>query len=167
MHALVPELGSLILRTASAANGSAAGGPRRRTPTLRPAPAVDRSTPQLLEVSHDGLPYPNWTPKFAWRHTGQRSDSVGGRSAHTVYYTNKRGARIGYTIVSGDALEVPSDAATSTVEGTLIRDYVDDGRRVVTWERDGRTCVLAGPATVDRRVMLDLAGWKGKGSVPS
>jgi hypothetical protein len=130
-----------------------------------PAPALDRSTPQLLAVSHEGLPYPNWTPKFAWRHTGQRGDSVDGRAAHTVYYTNKKGARIGYTIVSGDALSVPADATTSTVEGTVIRDYVSDGRRIVTWERDGRTCVLAGPASVDRQVMLDLAGWKGKGAV--
>jgi hypothetical protein len=131
-----------------------------------PAPAVDRDAPQLLEVSHDGLAYPNWTAKFAWRQAGERSDSLEGRSTRTVYYTNKKGATIGYTIVSGDALDVPSDAATSTVEGTVLRDYVDDGRRIVTWEREGHTCVLAGPASVDRQVMLDLAGWKGKGAVP-
>ncbi len=64
------------------------------------------------------------------------------------------------------ALDVPDDAARSTVEGTLVRDYVDGGRRVVTWERDGHTCVLTGPTRVKRQVMLDLAGWKGKGAVP-
>jgi len=137
-----------------------------RAPTAPAAPPVDPKAPQLLAVSASGLPYPNWTKKFGWRATGARADELDGRATETVYYTNAEGTRIGYTIVSGDALDVPDGAARSTIEGTLVRDYVEGDRRIVAWERHGHTCVLAGPTRVKRQVMLNLAGWKGKGAVP-
>ena len=40
----------------------------------------------------------------------------------------------------------------------------DGDRTVVTWLRDGHTCVLSGSG-VPRRTMLELAAWKGDGAV--
>ena len=39
------------------------------------------------------------------------------------------------------------------------------GRTVVTWERNGHTCVLSS-TDVPRDTLLDLAGWHGKGELP-
>jgi hypothetical protein len=49
-----------------------------------------------------------------------------------------------------------------------VQFYVveDKGRRVVTWERDGHTCVLSAPLAVPEQKLLDLAAWKGDGKVP-
>ena len=124
-----------------------------RAPT-DPAPSVDARTPQLLSVSHAGLAYPNWEPKFGWRAVGVRRDSLDGRDAATVYYRNEAGRQVGYTIVAGEPLD-----------GTGGADYVSGGRRVVTFERGGHTCVLTAPLAVRREVLLDLAGWRGKGAV--
>ena len=60
----------------------------------------------------------------------------------------KDGVRIGYTIIDGPALE-----------GTGGRDVVTDGRRVVTFERNGHTCVVSAPLAVKRDVLLKLAAW--------
>jgi hypothetical protein len=35
---------------------------------------------------------------------------------------------------------------------------------VVTWRRQGHTCVLSGTG-VDRDTLLELAAWKGQGAV--
>ena len=40
-----------------------------------------------------------------------------------------------------------------------------DGRHVVTWLRGGRTCVLSGTA-LPRAVLVKLAAWNGKGTIP-
>ena len=42
----------------------------------------------------------------------------------------------------------------------------DHGRRIVTWTRDGHTCVLSAPLSVPEQKLLELASWKGKGGVP-
>jgi hypothetical protein len=42
----------------------------------------------------------------------------------------------------------------------------DKGRRVVTWERNGHTCVLSAPLAVPEQKLLDLAAWQGGGNVP-
>ena len=42
--------------------------------------------------------------------------------------------------------------------------FSNDGRLVATWERDGRTCVLAGAGVPDDKIAA-LAGWTGLGAV--
>jgi hypothetical protein len=75
------------------------------------------------------------------------------------------GKRIAYTIVSGDGIAAPSDASTTNRNGVTLHALADRGRRVVTWWRDGRTCVLSASNVGDRE-LLKLASWKGDGAVP-
>jgi hypothetical protein len=134
--------------------------------TVRPAvgPAPGAASPTLLARDVDGVSFPNWTKKFEWNATGVRADRFSGRDTTTVFY-EKAGKRIGYTIVAGEALEVPSDARVVRREGTAVRLFTQDGREVATWERRGLTCILSGPG-VDGKTLAKLAAWKGKGSVP-
>jgi hypothetical protein len=131
-------------------------------PSSGPPPRPGR--PDLLAVSAFGLPLPDWAEKFGWRATGLRRDEIDGRHAVTVFY-EKDGRRIGYTVVSGERIDPPDDAASAAREGTPLRYFDDDGRLIVTWERDGFTCILSGRG-VARDVMLDLAGWRAQGKLP-
>jgi len=93
-----------------------------------------------------------------------RSDGLADRDARTVLYEHD-GKRIAYTIVSGDGIAAPSDASTMKRDGVTLHAFGDRGRRVVTWWRNGRTCVLSG-SDVGGRDLLKLAAWKGDGAVP-
>ena len=128
------------------------------------ASGVDPAHPTLLSRSAAGVPYPNLRAKFGWTDIGARSDRLKGRDATTVYY-RKAGRQIAYTIVSGKPLFVPGGGGAAVVEGTTITSLRVGGRRVATWTRGGRTCVLSGTG-VDQAVLNKLAGWKGKGTVP-
>lgn len=148
-----------------------AGGPSLATaagyavrPATGVAPPPQPGEPKLLARAVGGVPFPNWVEKFGWRATGARTDTLSGRRVVTVFY-EKQGHRLGYTIVDGDALRVPGDAAPAVREGTELRTFAANGRLVVTWLRGGHTCVLSGPG-VGRAVLLKLAAWKGKGAVP-
>jgi hypothetical protein len=128
------------------------------------APPPQPSGPALLARAVDGVPYPNWARKFGWMATGRRVDRLEGRTLTTVLYA-KHGRRIGYTIVAGKPLKEPARAARVLRQGTELRLLEADGRRVVTWERRGRTCILSG-ADVDAATLTKLAAWKGRGRVP-
>ncbi len=131
-------------------------------PAMAPAPAP--GAPKLLDASAFGLPFPDWAKNFGWEPSGRRVDEIDGRRAVTVFY-EKDGREIAYTIVSGEALPVPEPSAAATREGTPLRYVSLDGRTLVTWERDGRTCILSGDGVAATK-LLDLAGWKGLGAVP-
>ena len=73
--------------------------------------------------------------------------------------------RIAYTVVEGEALAQPDDATRATREGTVLRALKAGGREVVTWRRNGQTCVLSSK-DVSREELLTLAAWKGMGAVP-
>src|SRR5919106_610800 len=77
---------------------------------------------------------------------------------------NGAGRPIGYTILSGDPIDPPDEASTANREGVTLRGLSADGRVIVTWPRDGHTCVLSG-TDVDAATLLDLAAWNGKGAV--
>jgi hypothetical protein len=126
--------------------------------------AVEPSNPKLLAASVEGVPFPNWSNQFGWRQVGTRSDRLGDRDARTVLYEHG-GKRIAYTIVSGDGIAAPSDASTTERNGVTFHALGDRGRRVVTWWRDGRTCVLSASGVGDHE-LLKLASWKGDGAVP-
>ena len=127
-------------------------------------PAPEPGQPKLLDASAFGLPFPDWAEKFGWEASGRRVDEIDGRRAVTVFY-EKAGREIAYTIVSGDALPAPEPSAAARREGTPLRYVKLDSRTLVTWERDGRTCILSG-SDVPATTLLNLAGWKGLGAVP-
>jgi hypothetical protein len=135
-----------------------------RGPVL-PAPAEDEANKALLKSSIEGVPFPYWG-ELKWESSGARDDKIEGRDARTVYYDNPKGVRAAYTILGGDAIDPPSDAAKRTDKGVQLYVVEDKGRRVVTWERDGHTCVLSAPLAISEQKLLDLAAWKGGGKVP-
>jgi hypothetical protein len=53
-----------------------------------------------------------------------------------------------------------------TDNGIELWVTTDNGRRVVTWKRGGRSCVMSAPLAIPEQKLLDLASWKGKGGVP-
>jgi hypothetical protein len=126
------------------------------------APAVDQTTPSKLDTSVDGEVYfPNWsTTRFRSPATGARTDTINGRNAVTVYY-RWRDDQIAYTIVGAPALKTPSAQAT-TLKGVDLRTFMNDGRTVVTWQRDGHTCVLSAKG-VPAQVLQHLAAWEAPG----
>jgi anti-sigma factor RsiW len=129
----------------------------------QPAPVSVAGTPQLLREKVDDVPFPNYAAKFGWKPVGARADDPSGRDATTVFY--RKGDRsIAYTIVSGDALDPPSDARTTTRAGVKYRTFRAGGRNAVTWERDGQTCVLSGDAPSSE--LVALADWRGQGAIP-
>jgi hypothetical protein len=132
-------------------------------PAEGPAPRPEPGQPALLEARAEGLAYPNWAREFGWRAAGRRVDEVDGRRAVTVFYV-KEGRRIGYTILSGDQLDPPDEARRAVRDGTTFRGLASDGRLIVTWPRQGHTCVLSGEG-VDAATLIDLAAWSGMGAV--
>ena len=125
---------------------------------------VAPSNPKLLAASVEGVPFPNWTKEFGWRQAGS------GPTGSTVAIpgpssTSTHGKRLAYTIISGDGIGPPSGARASNVNGVSLHSTSDQGRRIVTWWRDGRTCVLSGSGVSDAE-LLKLASWKGDGAVP-
>ena len=133
-----------------------------RAPTA-PAPARDPRQPALLQARSDGVAFPDWGATLAWPSSGVRTDTLSGRTATTVFY-RRGGRRVGYTIVSGRALARPAGARRSRYDGVEFRDFRLGARTVVTWRRQGHTCVLSGVG-VPRRVLLLLAAWKDAGGV--
>ena len=135
-----------------------------RGPVL-PPPPEDDANEALLQSSIDGVPFPYSGP-LKWESVGARDDKIEGRNARTVYYDNPKGVRAAYTILGGDAVDPPSDARKRTDKGVQLYVVEDKGRRVVTWERNGHTCVLSAPLAVPEQKLLDLAAWQGGGNVP-
>lgn len=136
-----------------------------RPATTRVAePAADDHV-ALPGVQAAGLPFPYWEDAFGWHATGARWDRVDGRMLTTVFYA--RGAeRIAYTIVSGDALPPVEVARTTVRGGTVLTGSWSAGRPVVTWLRQGHTCVLSGGRGVSLGALTQLAGWRSHGEIP-
>jgi anti-sigma factor RsiW len=132
-----------------------------RAPRAAVAPVPPTS--KLLHERVADVNFPNYAGKFGWKAVGTRTDEIDGRATRTVFY-EKNGKRIGYTVVSGAALDPPGEAVQTTREGTVLWAYRSDGRDIVTWRRRGHTCVLSATG-VPHSELLDLAGWKGKGAV--
>jgi hypothetical protein len=125
---------------------------------------VDSYNPKLLSADVEGVPFPNWKGEFGWRQQGSRADKLEGRTARTVFY-EMGGKRVAYTIVSGRGIPAPAGSEPQTRNGVHLHSLADGGRRLVTWWRDGRTCVLSS-ADVGDHELIKLASWKGDGAVP-
>jgi hypothetical protein len=107
--------------------------------------------------------YPYWTQKFGWQMAGQRTDSIDGRATRTVFYRHTH-HRIGYTVVSGKPLKRPAGAERLVVDGVEMYRYRDGRNTVVTFERNGHTCVLAGYVH-SATTLPKLASWNGRGAI--
>src|SRR3954471_14469725 len=121
-------------------------------PPRSPAPAV-KADERTLDAAVDGVAYPYWADANGWRAVGSRNDAVGGREIRTVVYQDAGGRRIGYAIAAGSPL--------SGADGTRMGDFTvvrSGDTAIVTWLRDGHTCILAAKG-VDARVLLKLAAW--------
>lgn len=107
-----------------------------------PAPATDPADPDLLALRIGGLAFPSYAAEPAWHATGARLDTLHGRHVATVFYRAPGGLRVGYAIVSGAPLAVHGGSGVwqGSVHYTL---QTVDGARLVTWQRDGHTCVVA------------------------
>jgi hypothetical protein len=145
-----------VLATASLATG----GP------VLPAPAEDTSNDKVLKASMEGVPFPYWGGSFRWEAVGAREDKIEDRAAKTVFYDNPKGVRAAYTILGGDTIDAPSGSQEKTKNGVKLFITENEGRRIVTWTRNGHTCVLSAPLAVPEDKLLELAAWKGKGNVP-
>lgn len=132
-------------------------------PSERPAPPRDPQDPRLLTRRFAGVTYPDWTREFQWRAVGERSDELDGQPTATVFYRHTH-HRIGYTVISGTTVDPPNDAERLTVDGLELRRFRLGEQDVVTFERNGRTCVLSGNVH-DPDTLVKLAVWTGEGSV--
>jgi hypothetical protein len=128
-------------------------------PPTAPAPAVDPANMQLVRARIGGITFPNYTyawPK--WTTKGVRRDRISGRDATTVTYRGPRGD-VGYTIVDGKPLDPPSGARHMRAGGVDLSVLRRDGATVVTWQRDGHTCVLAGRGAGVEEQLVRFASW--------
>lgn len=134
-------------------------------PPLRPAPLLRSGRPGLLDVEADGLRFPDWAPRFGFRAAGVRVDSVAGRRVISVLYVRGQ-TRLGYAIAARPALPLPTRATVRVREGTKYRALTSAGRNVLTWTREGRTCVLAARG-LGAGALLGLATGRGLRSARS
>jgi hypothetical protein len=126
-----------------------------------PAPAPDPSAPSVqLGRSVGDVYFPNWATRLHWRAIGERTDQIAGRLAVTVFY-QWQGARIAYTIVAAPALKAPV-AKRIVLNGTEFQTLRLGRRTVVTWRRNGHTCVLSA-AGVPAAALRGLAAWRAPG----
>ncbi len=128
-------------------------------PATAPAPAIDPVDTQVVRERIGGITFPNYSyawPK--WKTTGARRDRLSGRDAMTVVYRGPRGD-VGYTIVDGKPLDPPAGARHVRAGGVDLAIVRRDGATVVTWERDGHTCVLAGRGAGVEQQLVRFAAW--------
>jgi hypothetical protein len=129
-------------------------------------PAESPENRRVLTAAVDGVAFPYWGERFGWRSTGARSDHVDGRDITTIFYANRHGQRIGYSIVAGTAPAQMSGGVVSTRDGTPYRLLTVNSVAVVSWLRNGRLCVVAGRG-VGGATLLRLASWDEHRSVAS
>lgn len=129
-----------------------------RLPATAPAPpAVPRTA--RLAAAVEGLPFPDWQPRFAWTATGRRTDELAGRAVSTVFYRNAKGARLGYSIVAGDPVGGARAGRDVVRGGTRYRVARGGGRTTVSWTQEGHTCVIDAPSAVPAAKLVELAAW--------
>jgi hypothetical protein len=93
-----------------------------------------------------------------WRSVGTRRDSVDGRRLSTVFYADARDRRVGYTIVDDGRLPRDSDGSRVRRNGITLWTRRDSDMSIVTWVRDGRTCILAGRGVDGDELVTMAAG---------
>ena len=120
-----------------------------------PAPAPSASDHELLDLHVGRIPFPSYVRSIRWRASGTRRDVLHGRTVTTVFYRAGDGTRVGYAIVSGSTLDAPA-GPSQTIGGVRYTFGHAGSAKLVTWWRDGHTCVIAG-RTVGDQTLLALA----------
>jgi anti-sigma factor RsiW len=122
------------------------------------APAESRDNNHQLTISAAGIAYPYWGGSLGWNATGARTDTVDGRTVTTVFYASRHGRRIGYSIVSGPALAIPSGSASVQRHGLSFHVVSRANPTIVTWREAGHTCILTAHG-VSAHTLVHLAAW--------
>jgi hypothetical protein len=130
------------------------------------APQRSASNHDELTAAVDGVAFPYWEDALGWRATGVRSDRTGGRTVTTVFYSNRSGARVGYSIVSGAKPPRISEGVVAKRGGVHYWLLDVNGVAAVTWLRGDRLCVVSGRG-VDHATLLRLASWSDSGLTPA
>ena len=123
----------------------------------QPAPAELPGDETHIDARIGRITFPYWEDRWGWRAVGARRDTVEGREALTVVYRKGRKG-VHYTVVEGEALEVPEGARRETVDGIRAAVLRRGGADVVVWELQGQTCILAS-TLVDADEMLRFVAW--------
>jgi hypothetical protein len=128
-----------------------------RAPTQAP-PEKDSRNARFVKASIGGVRFPNYTwYAKRWSTVGSRRDELSGRDVLTLTY-RAGDRRLGYTVVDGKPLDVPSGARRLTAKGKRLAVLRRGKALVVTWREGGHTCVLASrDMGVD--AMVDFATW--------
>jgi hypothetical protein len=121
-----------------------------------PSPAVKPSDSEELMLQGAGIPFPAYGAKQGWTTDGARVDTVDGRKITTVFYRGRDGSRVGYAITDGSPLS-GAHGATVSRYGARFTLQGAAGARLITWVRNGHTCVIAG-RNVSYATLLALAG---------
>jgi hypothetical protein len=132
-------------------------------PTTMAAPSENPRQRWALTETVDGVAFPYWKGRFGWSASGARSDLIDGRPVRTVFYSDARGQRIGYAIVSGTPAPAASGGTVVWRHGTSYRLLSEHGLTSVAWLRSGRLCVVAGRG-VSSSTLLALASWRERAS---
>jgi anti-sigma factor RsiW len=146
VFAVLSTSGVLGGPTVAAAADFALGAPN--------APAPGSTGAGTLDASVGGVAFPDWSGRHGWQPVGVRRGEVHGRAATVVFY-EKGDRRLGYAIVDGPALPRPGDGVSSMRAGVQYQTLRLRDRQVVTWQKDGHTCVLIGPLSAGE--LVDLA----------
>jgi hypothetical protein len=150
----------VVVLTSTGDDGMRAFASISARPATQPTPPSDG---KLLDREFEGVAYPDWSREFGWMAEGGRTDEIDGRRAQTVFYMH-HGHRIAYTVISGAPLEPTEGAVTRRVGGVTLTQFRDGPRDVVTFERNGRTCVLEGEV-ISAATLVKLASWRADGAV--
>lgn len=130
-------------------------------PAKLAAPMEDQRHPGQLARNVDGISFPYWEDSIGWRSTGARVDRLDGRSVTTVFYTDRQGQRVGYTIIAGSPAPHVDGGRLIVRHGVAYRLTSENGAHVVAWDRDGHLCVIAGHG-VSGGALLRLAHDDGR-----
>jgi hypothetical protein len=121
------------------------------------APRPLGGEPPVLDAKVGNLAFPDWQKSFGWKAVGRREDELSGRAVTTVFYRNPEGARLGYAVVAGDALDGNPPGREVAREGKTYSLAHSGERTIVSWTQQGHTCVIVAPSALPRARLVDLA----------
>ncbi|HEV7753603.1 MAG TPA: hypothetical protein VGO71_18775 [Baekduia sp.] len=128
-------------------------------PPTAAAPASDPTDARIVQAAVGGVQFPNYSYQWPrWKAVGTRHDRLAGRDAVSVTYRGPKGD-VGYTIVDGAPLKEPSGARHISTGGVRLAVVHRGATTLVTWRRDGHTCVLAGHEPGVEQQLVRFATW--------
>jgi hypothetical protein len=129
----------------------------------RPAPAPEGGDPPVLAARVGPIAFPDWRKSFGWSAVGSRVDSISGRSVETVFYRNRDGATLAYSIVAGEPIAEHPPGLQVSRDGNSYHVARGPGHVMVTWTQQGHTCTIVAPAAVPASRVVELAASRNPG----